>query len=247
MKPSVSRGADGLDSGAPRLGLALSLVVIALGALLFLNSGFFDLDEVHVTGLTRLTRAEVLALAGLEKPVNIFKVVPGVVCRKISSDPRVRAVKVERRLPGKVSIHIDERVPLFGIPYGGELILIGSGGVVLPSDPGLDSLPVALGLEPKPYRLGERVTDAGVLAVVDLLTQASPEILDRISEIKVGRQDEITMCLSGGVIVDFGGAGFARRKMEALAILWADSLRRNKKLAHVNLHSPESPSVRWAD
>lgn len=247
MKPSVTPRRGNSNMNAPGLGPALALVIIALGALVFLNSGFFDLKDVTISGLKRMTRAEVLALAGLERPVNIFKVAPRAICRKMGGDPRVRAAVVERRLPGNVNIRVDERAPLFGIPLPGQLVLVSDDGVVLPADPEIVNIPIVAGLKQTAYRTGEKAADPRLVAAGDFLRNASPELLARISEIDVERQDQIRLYLSGGVVVDLGGSDFARRKMEALAVLLADSIQRDKRLVQVNLHSPENPSVRWEE
>lgn len=236
------------EAGSPTLGAPLAIALLALGALLFLNSAFFVLKEVRVTGIRRLSEAEVLVIAGLDVRTNVFRVVPKSVCDKLGKDPRIRSAVVERRLPSTVTIRIEEREPLYAIPYAeGLAAVVGTDGIIMADSPDPMDVPRIIGVKASNLLLGGRVTHPRISAAAEFHRLAAPEVRSRISEVDMSREAQITMYLSGGVIVELGGHESARRKMEALSFVLADGDRRRKKIARINLHNPDSPTVRWTN
>lgn len=226
--------------------LAVAIVALAAALLMFINSGFFVLRAVEVTGCRHLTRAEVLMLAGLDRPVNTLRVSPQAVCENLERDPRIATAVVARRLPGTFIVQVTEREPLFALDYRGNEALVGADGVVLATGSG-NQIPRVTGVECGELRTGQRIREPLIQAACGFLRSASPSLLARATRLDLSTPSQITLHLSGSIAVILGGTEDARRKIEALDLLLADCARRNRKPSVINLSVPESPTVRWAN
>lgn len=226
--------------------LAVAVIALAAALLMFINSGFFALRAVEVTGFRHLTRAEVLMLAGLDRPVNTLRVSPQAVCENLKRDPRIATAVVARRLPGTFIVRLTEREPLFALDYRGDEALVSADGVVLARGSG-NRIPHVSGVECGELRTGQRIKEPLARAACAFLRSASPSLLARVLSLDLSIPTEIKLHLSGNIEVILGGTEEARRKIEALDVLLADCARRNRKPSVINLSVPESPTVRWAN
>ena len=86
-----------------------------------IESDYFVVRSISITGNQRLSRPEILALSGLEQRRNIFSIDSDVVSQRLLSNPWITEVDVETHLPRTVSIWIREREP-GGWLYFGELL-----------------------------------------------------------------------------------------------------------------------------
>lgn len=77
-----------------------------------LQSPLFDVKTITVDGLNRVTRDEVLAWTGLDKPANIFELQPDMLEKKLNTHPWILTATVKRHLLSTISIKIEEQEPL---------------------------------------------------------------------------------------------------------------------------------------
>ncbi|WP_020588780.1 cell division protein FtsQ/DivIB [Desulfobacter curvatus] len=77
-----------------------------------LQSPLFDVKTIMIDGLDRVTRDEVLARTGLDKPGNIFELQPAMLEKKLNTHPWIRMATVKRQLLSTISIKIEEQEPL---------------------------------------------------------------------------------------------------------------------------------------
>ncbi|HBE95431.1 MAG TPA: peptide ABC transporter permease [Desulfovibrio sp.] len=139
----------GLFKGLACLALLLGL----LGALGFgllygyryvTTHPYFALKDIQVTGNSRLNYGEVLALADIALGQNALDVNVSEVERILAQNPWVAKASVRRELPGRLSIHLEERQPAFWIQKNGQILYAdASGQVIAPVEPGqFHSLPL---------------------------------------------------------------------------------------------------------
>ncbi|MEY4511650.1 MAG: hypothetical protein RLZZ450_3772 [Pseudomonadota bacterium] len=72
----------------------------------------FAIDAIDVKGLARVDRAELLSAAGLELGLNVFARSPEDVRARLLRHPWILSAKVERKLPSRFAITIQERAPV---------------------------------------------------------------------------------------------------------------------------------------
>jgi cell division septal protein FtsQ len=76
-----------------------------------MTSPHLALAEIEVRGATRLRRDVVIAASGLDAGDNVLTIDEGKVEEQLRWLPWVRTVDVERDLPDRVIVHVEERVP----------------------------------------------------------------------------------------------------------------------------------------
>jgi cell division protein FtsQ len=132
----------------------------------------FATRSIDITGLSRLTRAEVLAAAELAVGKNVFEVSPEQARAKLEAHPWVDEVKVVRRLPGSYRIALRERQAIALLQLE-RLYLVSERGSVfkrLESDDPVD-LPVITGVDVARFRTELAFRTNLLVSVVGLLQE----------------------------------------------------------------------------
>ncbi len=110
-----------------------------------MNAGL-SLQEVLVQGRHRTRAGEILNILDIERGMPIFSVDIHEARKKLDSLPWVRRARVERRLPGMLYIHLQERIPLALWQKNGNFKPVDAYGVALDAPVnGLGHLPVVVG------------------------------------------------------------------------------------------------------
>ena len=94
-----------------------------------LDSPYFDVREIQVRGGNKVGGSEIVAMAGLRHGMNLWKIQPTTIEKKIAKHPWVRRVLVRREFPRRVIIEVEERIPK-AIVVMGRLYYVDSDGIV---------------------------------------------------------------------------------------------------------------------
>lgn len=202
-------------------GLVMWGVVAAYGHAT--TAEYFAVNEIRVSGGSRLTESEVVRISGVERGQNVFRVDVDSVVQRLESEPWILDAKAVRRLPRGLEITIVERrleaLALFDVPY-----LVDDSGVLFkrwtPGDP--VPAPIISGLQ------REKIADdaEGVQAVIEdavaLTRRYRAQGLDRVAPLA-----EVHAELDGGFSLTAGaepfyvrfGKGPYRQKLARLASL----------------------------
>ena len=88
-------------------------VLIAAASLrdFIVESPYFSVREIQVRGGDKVSGNEIVTIAGLSKGMNIWKIDPTGIERKIGKHPWVRRVLVHREFPRRITIDVEERTP----------------------------------------------------------------------------------------------------------------------------------------
>jgi len=88
-------------------------VLIAAASLrdFVVESRYFSVREIQVRGGEQVSGNEIVTIAGLSKGMNIWKIDPADIERKIAKHPWVRRVLVHREFPRRITIDVEERTP----------------------------------------------------------------------------------------------------------------------------------------
>lgn len=117
-----------------------------------LQSPLFDVKTIMIDGLDRVTRDEVLARTGLDKPGNIFELQPAKLEKELKTHPWIRLATVKRKMLSTVSIKIEEQEPLaiVTIENLADIVINAQGAPFKEYEPDkddLNSLPVISGMD----------------------------------------------------------------------------------------------------
>jgi cell division protein FtsQ len=164
---------------------------VALALWLF-GSPSFALAKVEIEGSRHVDRAWVeQALAPL-RGENLVRLSLPTVEHLVEANPWVAAVTVEKRLPNRLHLAIEERRPaaLLRTPQG-LVVLDDQGRVIAPFEPGRvegDLLLVSVGT-------ASSIDLSGAIAIADELRRAAPDWASTLSEVEALSEDDFRLYL----------------------------------------------------
>jgi cell division protein FtsQ len=166
------------------------------------RSEIFFIAGVDVKGVRSMSDENIRDVAAMFTGQNVFRVDLGAATRKVMADPWVRDVRIERRLPNRISIFVTERMP--------KAVLQASNGKYLIDGEGVVMVPLRGG------RVGEQtlpvvaVRDCRAVPREPVITGAVPEALELLQE----------LAARGGW--DLGGVTVKADSAETITIIYAD-------------------------
>jgi cell division protein FtsQ len=198
-------------------GLAV-LAIVAGAAWALLGSKFLVVRSVEVTGSPAVSRAEVIADAGIRLGTPLIRINPAVVARRVERITLVQSAQVRRAWPDKIVISVLARKAVFVVASGHGYQEIDKFGVALRQVarrprgmPVLDTPGAALP--------GSLRGNAGVLAAAAVLHELPARLAHSVRTVDAASAASVTLRLRGRVTVVWGGPGQPAVKARELAIL----------------------------
>ena len=140
----------------------------------FTHAEMFTIAGVDVKGVRSVSDDDIREVATMFTGQNVFRVDLGAATRRVLADPWVRDVRIERRLPNRISIFVTERVPKAVLQASnGKYLLDGEGVVMVPlrsGSAGAPPLPV-IALRDCRAVPREPVTTGAVAEALELLDE----------------------------------------------------------------------------
>jgi cell division protein FtsQ len=205
------------------LQLAAAVLVVAAVCWALLASPLLGVRTVQVDGVTILPAEQVREAAGVEPGTPLLGVDVAAAEQRVARLPQVASVEVTRGWPHSVVITVVERVPVAVVGEPGSRSLVDVDGVLFDTvtgeaPPGVVALEVA---DPGP-------DDPATLAGVEAIGALPTAMRDRIAVAAVAGADDISLTLTDGTVVRWGGPEESGAKAAALVGLLdqiaADSL-----------------------
>lgn len=154
-------------------GLLTFLIVIV--AVIFVMSVFFRVSDIRVEGNEHYTDEDIINASGIEEGDNLFFFDKfAAVSRAYTKLPYLEVVTVDRQLPNRVTINVEECRALAYIAVGDEEWTIDHSCKVLgkANEDELAGLIPIYGIDPGTLMIGERLeTKDGDTALVDALAE----------------------------------------------------------------------------
>lgn len=216
------------------LAVLTALVVLALlvgAGWLLLGSDALGVDRVRVTGVQRLTAADVEEHAQIEPGTPLARLDTDAVAERVTALAAVRTVDVARRWPGTVEIAVRERTPAAVVREGAGWLLVDRTGVAFASErKRLVGLPVL-----------DAPADAGrteLRSALEVLDSLPAAVRADVREVSVVSAEEVTLRLSKGRSVVWGSTERAERKAAVLTVLLS------RKASVYDVSAPDTPTTR---
>lgn len=156
---------------------SLELIVLVTA----LAGPMFRVRHVEVTGVRRLSAAQVISTAGLRQPGSIFTVDPRTIRHRLDTSTWVRYSTVSTVLPDRVTVHVEEWQPVATFHAGsGARYFVSEQAVALgptgekDSGDGLLDIDGPPGSEPRP---GRRALDQRLLTALVNIQRALPQLI----------------------------------------------------------------------
>ena len=182
-----------------------------------LTADALTITRISVTGNSRLSKGEVVALLDGIRGANMLTVDLDDWRRKLLSSPWVADAAIRRVLPGTVAVAISERQPMGIGRINNELYLIDDrGGLIDQFGPNYAEfdLPIIDGLAAAPRDSATLVDPARAALAARVLAalQARPDLARRVSQIDVSDDRDATLILKGDTaLVRVGTEQFVER------------------------------------
>lgn len=226
-----------LEVGRALLGVALVVGIaggVAHAARQYIKTTpRFAVTDVVVSGAGHRSEADLVAISGVLKGKNIFSTDLDAARAHLLADPWVKEARLERRLPGIVSLVVEERHAA-GIVAAGDTYLVSAEGEIWkrlePGDP--TDLPIITGLSLTMVTQDRKGAEAVVRRALELgleyerspLAKRSP-----LQEIHVSPTGRTSLVIGKSALTLELGAPPFRRKLEHAARVIADLDRRGAK------------------
>jgi|GEM_PF-988270 len=225
---------------------AVTVILMCSAALALMHSSTFTIEDIEVRGNSYFTDGEIVAMAGLSDPGNIFRLNVRKSEESLEKSSKIERAAVRKQLPNSLVIEIAERRGVGLLPYNGVLCEIDANGVVITDieDPSRVALPVLTGLVPTYLASGERAQPARIVDAVRVVGQFDPNVLRLLRELNVADTANLVGHLVSGAMVVFGDSQGIPMKSSVLLSILSDSERRGKTLTYIDVSTPEASIAR---
>lgn len=235
--------------------LLLGLLLVCLaGAAVWANlwKGDLRVSSIVVRGNSIVSEREILALAAIRRETKLFDVDLFAARARIEQNPFIRSVSVNRDVPYRITIDVEEREPVAAVA-GEGLLYLDAAGFLLPHtlSAHIFDIPLLTGETRRgELRPGRPVGDADIRSALALLATArrfDEALYRRISEVHLDGDGEMTLYTAeAGVPVRFG-SGEVTAKLAKFDAFWHTYVdhRGAAALEYIDLRFEDQVVVRW--
>jgi cell division protein FtsQ len=195
-----------------QLGVAATALVAVVWLLLV--SPVLGVRSVQVDGVTTLAADQVRETAGIEPGTPLLRVDVDGARARVARLPQVASVAVTRGWPHTVVVTVVERKPIAVVGEPGRRTLVDADGVLFDTVSGAPPAGVVR-LDVASPGPGDPATTAALAAVEAL----SGGLRTKVAVVAAGPTGEITLTLTDGTLVRWGGPERSERKAAALTAL----------------------------
>lgn len=238
---------------AARAGIALVLAAVlwTVGVEtyeLVARMTFFKLERVEMSRLTRVSREDMLSLAGVRLGDSLLKLDLKSIGGNLGKNPWLEDITVRRRFPGSLSIEAAERVPAAVVNMGYLFYVDTKGAIFKPLTTG-DRLdyPIVTGVAVEDLNrdpAGTKETMRAALGILGLLRNGTVFRLEDISEIHVDKGYGFTLFTAmGGIPVKLGDGAY-EEKLERLSRIYRELSGQIASLEYIDLNYPDKIVVK---
>lgn len=244
-----------MEKNAPRkaFGISLLVLVVLVCVYLFLHSSIFNIGTIEVTGNEKVSRNEILALAGVSPGTNLFQVNREITQRSVKIHPMVKDAQIIRHLPRTIEIKVTERQSWAIIPYQEAFLLIDEEGVCIDK---INELPngnipiITMDKFPERVNLGQAVHPNATKMVREVWKSLTAENRQNISQFHyVNKDQSLLLYTLKGTEVRFGNMDRLKEKAKNFSevIKIESNLQKEGKdvLDYVDLRFKGQPVVKY--
>ena len=171
-----------------------------------INSPLLKIGYVKVTGNSYLPREDVLQIARIKEPLNIFSVQTDVIQGYLQNDLRIDTAKVWRDFPNCLNIEITERLPVAVMNCNYGYVNLDKNSVVIDiyTDAKKIQKPVITGIVLQDVYIGDSVSDDIVKKILVYLGLLNDEVLNQIRQVNIVNKDHVELYTVKGTKIILG-------------------------------------------
>jgi len=245
LEISIQRRVEGRQGrphgGTARLLGAVAVLVVIGGGVALSRTSLLRARAIEVTGHSALSRAEVVAIAGLDRHANVLWFDDEVAERRLESNAWVADAVITVSLPSTIRIAVIERMPV-GVAWGwrGNMLVAGDGTSLgsprRPTD--ARGLPL-ISLPPPRIFEGSTLSPEGAALALGAMDSDLRASVVRVSVLLDGT---LEVLLRSGPRIRFGAPSDFAPKARAIsqALEWAEV--EGERLLSLSVVSPAAPA-----
>lgn len=208
---------------ALRIGGALAIIALPFAA----REGarrmeFFRARKLEIDGTRYIAPDQIVSLMSVDTAASIWDDA-SVWEGRIAGHPQVRDVRISRRLPGTLVVHISEVPPVAFVPGGAGLVPYDAAGRRLPIDP----TAVDLDLPVVPVR------DVAALRLLGEVREAEPQLFARISDVRRLPRGELALQVESTNVL--GSRDLSAARLSEILPIERDLARRGRRAVELDL------------
>lgn len=235
--------------GACAVGFISVLLIFAHD--LLVQCDYFQTKWIHLEGIERLSRAEILEKAGVKEGENILALNLSLIRSRLLSHPWIAEADVQRSLPSRLNIHVKEHQPLAYLDMGRSFIIDDQGEIFKEKATGDPvHLPVISGMDYSDLHISGQPHGAPFANVMRLLRlwqgdkHSLPEV--HVMKINIDRELGITLQTSGRMQSIRLGFGEYQTKYSRLKniLKYIDTQKTFPKIDTIDLSNPDRVILR---
>ncbi len=227
----------------------IGILLLIIGILSVINSNYFNIKEVEITGNNLLTDNYVLNLCNLKNDINIFKINRDELVERLFSLPQTKGVIINRDLPNKLSIDINERRPLAIVGDDSSYRIIDVDGWVLRVSRDLNKwqLPLINGIAINYYDNKVDISNQKFRLGLNYLNKLPRNILQEICEVDISDKEVIKIFLMEGCIVKLENDFNIEKKASIFISIYNDLKQKQKEFKYIDLRYDDNNLVKIRD
>ena len=122
------------------------IILLIILVIILASSEIFNLKEISVSGVDKLTQNEIISFSNIKINDNIFKINFGKTKNLIKENPYVEEVSIKRKIPNKIEILVKERKVSYMLQLAESYIYIDAQGYILDISKEKKEVPILLGI-----------------------------------------------------------------------------------------------------
>lgn len=188
-----------------KIKLALKIIVllgIIIGGITFsMVSPIFNIKEIQVVGNEQVSAETIISLSELKTEENIFKFNKLKTISKIKENAYIETAKINRKIPNKLQIEVQEREHNYSVDYLGNYAYINKQGYILEISEDSKQKPIIQGVTTAEDQIevGKRLNDDDLDRLEDVIKimNATKEYnLDtKVTSIDISNKNEYSIYL----------------------------------------------------
>ncbi|WP_176461823.1 cell division protein FtsQ/DivIB [Anaeromicrobium sediminis] len=196
----------------------IMILITIISFILVFKTELFSVKYVEVLGIENLTKEIVVEEAGINFGGHILKEDLENIKLNVEYDPYVKSALVERRIPNKIVINIEERKEKALINFMDTYLIIDEEGVVLRSSFNRENLILIKGIEFDNFVEGEKlsVKDEKQFKYALHMVDSSEKNGINLKEINVSDLNDVKININGYLICNLGSGEELDRKLNTL-------------------------------
>lgn len=204
----------------------------------------FSVQEILVSGVKYKTPEEIAHIAGIGAGDNVFLLDLDRAQKKLLSDPWIARATLTRRLPGTVTIDVEERQAAIIVAAGDTWLASPSGEAFKKLEPGdPNDLVVLTGIDPEAMTSDPQGTAKTIRRALDLQSDYEMSPLSSrapLQEIHVGTNGVSVVAGKSGLVLVLGAPPY-RHKLDRAARVMSELDRRGAKAEALLLDDDARP------